>query len=231
MAEIIENLQCRDCCFKQDVFKILNEEELEVMNNGRYEIKYKAGETIFKQGAALTHIACITGGKAKVFLEGLNGRNLIIRIVKAGDMIGGPGIYTDYRHHFTVSALTETSICQIEVESFNQVVEMNSKFALEILKKTNIMGIHHFNKFIELTQKHMPGRIADAIIYLSEGIHKKLTFDTAISRQDLAEMTAMTKESAIRILKDFKDAGILTVDGQHFEILNMEALKNISRTG
>ena len=52
-----------------------------------------------------------------------------------------------------------------------------------------------------------------------------------ISRQDLADISGMSKESAIRILKEFKEEGILTVDGNIFEILNIKQLKQISETG
>ena len=52
-----------------------------------------------------------------------------------------------------------------------------------------------------------------------------------ISRQDLADLSGMSKESAIRILKEFKDEGILTVDGNRLHILNPKQLKKISETG
>jgi hypothetical protein len=41
----------------------------------------------------------------------------------------------------------------------------------------------------------------------------------------------MTKESAIRILKDLKDNKYINAEGSRFEILNMEALKHLSRIG
>jgi CRP/FNR family transcriptional regulator len=53
----------------------------------------------------------------------------------------------------------------------------------------------------------------------------------SISRQDLADLSGMSKESSIRILKEFKDEGILTVDGNTMQILNPEQLKKISETG
>jgi len=52
-----------------------------------------------------------------------------------------------------------------------------------------------------------------------------------ISRQDLADISGMSKESAIRILKEFKDEGILSIDGNVVHILNPQQLKQISQTG
>jgi len=52
-----------------------------------------------------------------------------------------------------------------------------------------------------------------------------------INRQELAELTGMSKESACRILKDFKDSDVIDFQNSHMKILNMEALQKISRNG
>lgn len=231
MPEISKNLKCKGCCYKQNIFKLLGNEELSVIEERRYEVKFKPGETIFKQGTALTHIACVTSGYAKIYIEGISNKNLIIKILRPNEMVGGPGMYTDFKFHYTVTALTEVRSCFIDVNDFKKAIELNSSFAFEILKHTNTQAIRNFEKFINLTQKHMHGRIADALFYLSEVIHQSDEFETPISRQDLADMTAMTKESAIRILKMFKDEHIIDVNGNSFKILDRDSLRNISKKG
>lgn len=231
MEDFLRKLNCVNCPLQQDIFRNLSERELQILNEGRYEVSYKSGETVFKQGTPLTHIACVTSGMLKIYIEGLNNKNLLIKIAGANEIIGGPGLYTDFKHHFTVAALKDTSICQIDVDAFREVIQMNSNFALSMMRRNNIQGVKNFKKFINLTQKHMPGRIADAIFYLAEEVHGGEEFTTPISRQDLADMTAMTKESAIRILKEFRDAGLMMIEGNHFKILQREQLKKVSQKG
>ena len=77
----------------------------------------------------------------------------------------------------------------------------------------------------------MHGRIADVIFYLTDKIYCQNPFNMSISRQDLADLSGMSKESAIRILKEFKEEGILTVQGNTIEILNTKQLRQISETG
>ena len=84
---------------------------------------------------------------------------------------------------------------------------------------------------MNLTHKQMHGRIADALLYLSNEIYANSIFEVHLSRQDLAEMTAMTKESAIRILKELKDDNIIDYDNNRFTILNENALNQISLRG
>jgi CRP/FNR family transcriptional regulator len=77
----------------------------------------------------------------------------------------------------------------------------------------------------------MPGRVADALIYLSEQIFETNPFNVSLSRQDLADMTSLSKESFIRILKEFKDEGIIKMNGDFMEIIKMDSLKKISLVG
>jgi CRP-like cAMP-binding protein len=229
---LVEHIHtCISCDLRLDLFNYLNPEELELVNKNRIHVKYKAGEILFKQGTPLTHVACLISGMAKIYIEGLNERNLILKFVKPPEFIGGPGMGVDNIHHFSVSALEDTSCCLINAVTIKELIETNSIFALQLLKKNNIQSMSNFEKFISLTQKQMPGRIADALLYLSNEVYHATSFVTNISRQDLADLTAMTKESAIRILKDFKDNKYINAEGSRFEMLNMESLKHISRIG
>ena len=88
-----------------------------------------------------------------------------------------------------------------------------------------------YDKLISLTQKQMHGKIADALIYLSEKIYNSLEFELTVSRQDLADMTAMSKDSAIRILKELEKDGIIIINGRKISIPGMELLKEISAKG
>ena len=62
-------------------------------------------------------------------------------------------------------------------------------------------------------------------------IYRNDEFQTELSRQEIADMSAMTKESAIRILKEFKDDNIIDFHGNSFHILKSEQLESISITG
>ena len=222
---------CKNCKKRNNIFALLNDEELELVDQHRYELTFNKGEIIFKQGSPLTHVACITDGLVKIYIEGLNKRNLIISFAKPVQMIGGPGMLTDYIHHFSVAAVEETTACLIDTKIVEQLIESNSNFACDLLKKNNQISIDNFKKFIHLTQKQMHGRIADAFMFLQDEIYGRNPFLLTLTRQDLADLTAMSKENVIRVIKSFKDQGILRVDGNVVEVLNKKELIRIGETG
>jgi CRP/FNR family transcriptional regulator len=77
----------------------------------------------------------------------------------------------------------------------------------------------------------MHGRIADVLIYLAEKIHNNQEFNITLSRQDISEFSGMSKDSAIRILKEFENEGIVRASGKSIRINKMELLKEISIKG
>jgi CRP/FNR family transcriptional regulator, polysaccharide utilization system transcription regulator len=221
---------CKVCNCRSSIFKQLKDTELELMNSNRYEVTFKAGEIMFKQGTPSPHFLCLTTGLAKIYIEGY-GKNLILGMVKPVEYIFGPGIYVDSRHHFSAAAVEDSTACLVDVNTYKKLVRGNPDFADEFIKRVSLQAIFNFDQFISLTQKQMHGRIADALFYLSEKIYCKNPFKMTISRQDLADLSGMSKESAIRILKEFKEEGILNVVGNSFHIVNSKQLRQISETG
>jgi CRP-like cAMP-binding protein len=73
--------------------------------------------------------------------------------------------------------------------------------------------------------------VAEVILYLYKSIYKTNPFLLTVTRQDLADMAATTKEGTIRVLKDFKDADLISMHGNELKILNEKALFNISENG
>ena len=221
---------CVNCNCKSQIFKNLGAFELELINSSKFQVDYKAGEIIFKQGTPSPYFVCITSGLAKIYIEGY-GKNLILALVKPIDYIFGPGIYVDNRHYYSASAVEDSTACLVDASVFKKLIRENPDFAEEFIKRVSLQAIFNFDQLLNLTQKQMPGRIADVIFYLTDKIYCANPFELTISRQDLADLSGMSKESAIRILKEFKEEGILTLNGNAMEILNLKQLRQISETG
>ena len=87
---------------------------------------------------------------------------------------------------------------------------------------------------VNLTQKHIRGRLAEAIILLYENYGYEpdsQTLNIYLSREDLANLSNMTTSNAIRTLTAFAAEHILVVDGRKITILDEERLRRISKFG
>ncbi len=208
-------------------FDKLNKKELDILHETSVEVAFRKGETIYKEGSPLTHLVLILGGFAKIYVEGNNGKNLILTYAKANDLIGGVGVFIDQRHHSSLVAITDCEICFIDITAFTDVMKNKGAFMEAYLKEKSSRELEIYNQFVMLTQKNMEGRMAEALVYFSEKIFDTNTI-VDIPRQDFADYTAMSKESAIRVLKEFKDDGLIQLDNGTIQILDKPGLKNVA---
>lgn len=233
MTEFKNGYRCLDCkhCFKKSpLFGLLNEKELDSLNDTRLEVTFKKGEIIYKQGTPLTHIVIINEGLGKIYLEGSKGRNLILNFTKQYDLNGGVGVFIDQRHHSSLMAVTDCGACFIEISSFKAVLRSNAMFMEAYIKEYSERVLHTYKQFSVLTQKNMEGRMAESILFLNNQVFKNGLIKN-VSKQDLAELTAMTKESAIRVLKEFKDDGMIEIIDHNISILDQKALQQVAVHG
>jgi CRP/FNR family transcriptional regulator len=222
---------CTDCSEKIPFFNLLSFEELKIINRNRYSVKFKPQELILKQGLPATHIISLIHGFAKMYIEGIHNKNLLFRLAGPWELINVGNASTNEINQFSVTALTEVQVCFIEACNFQNVLESNGKFACEVIKHRNQHTIHFYKKIISLTQKQMLGRMADGLLYLSNEFYKSNSFEMNLSRQDLADLTSMSKDSAIRILKEFEKDGILSQHGKQIRIIDRETLFKIAMNG
>ncbi len=233
MTEYFDKSQkrCTDCQCMSQLFCLLDEEELQVVDANKIHVNFKAGETIKKQGTFMSHVISVNSGFAKLYIEGIEGRSAILRIVKPTNFIGGPGIYFDQRHHFSITALVDSSVCFINLQVFKKILSGNILFAEEFLKDFSRDVLTVYNRLIFLTQKQMPGRMADALLYLHDEIFNLPKFPMILTRSELADLSAMSRESAVKLLRDFQKEGLIRISDHEMEILDLEALNKISRIG
>ena len=90
-------------------------------------------------------------------------------------------------------------------------------------------------KIVNLTQKHIRGRLAEALIVLLDNYgyeeDDNMTLKIYMAREDLANLSNMTTSNAIRTLSNFVTEKIIVVDGRKIKILNEPQLRKISKFG
>jgi CRP/FNR family transcriptional regulator, polysaccharide utilization system transcription regulator len=231
IPEFTKGPNCLNCKVKPYFFNLLTEDEFNSLHQGKCELLFSPKEIIFKKGSPLTHMACITEGMAKISIESSQSKSIIVKLIRSAELVDAPGYVVDFRHHYTVTAITSIRACLFDVKTLEEILKSNSSFAIEFIKHLNISTIKLISRFESLTQKNMPGRIAETLLYLADEIFCQHQFEITLNRQDIADLSAMTKESAIRILKDFKVNGIIDFHLNSFQILNHGQLKTISRNG
>jgi len=196
----------------------------------RTELHYKKGEILCKQGTFVSSLIFVRKGFVKVFLE--HGDDpTILNVVKEGSFIGLQSLYGENIFHYSAEAMTDTEICLTDINTFRELILDNANFAKGIIEVLNEDLINSYSRLFSLTQKHINGRFAELLQFMSETLYAENPFKLTISRKDMADLISTSPESVSRLMSEFKDQGIIVAKGHHIEILDKGRLETISLRG
>jgi len=194
---------------------------------------YGKNSIIYKEGDNPIGLICLVEGKVKLYKEGINNKEQIVRLVNKGGFIGYRALFAKESYNSTAAVLEDSITCTIEKELVFEIMRENHNFTLEIVRRlATELGFSH-TRSISLTQKHIRGRLADALLFLKKtyGVDEENKLQVLLSRDDLANLANMTTSNAIRTLSNFIEEGVIKVEGKQIKIINITELKKISERG
>jgi CRP/FNR family transcriptional regulator, polysaccharide utilization system transcription regulator len=230
LTEEYINIVCADCKYKSEPFKKLTLEQMDRIDHNRTELVFKKGELVSKQGAFMSHIIYIRKGFVKLYLE--NDDDItILSIAKPGSFIGIQALYGEAIFPFSAEALTNTEVCLKDINVFRSLVIDNSAFAKGIIEILNDDLLKSYNRLFSLTNKQINGRFSELLLFMRNVLYKANPFHLSISRKDMADLISTSPESVSRLMSEFKDQGIIKVQGHTVEILDDIRLDTICKCG
>lgn len=222
---------CKQCTLKSLLFTKMTNEELEFVNNDRREIVYDKGELIIQEGSAIQEFLYLKKGLVKLVKKGENQRERIISIARPLDFVSLLSTFSDKYYQFSITALEESIVCTINLDSMKTVIRKNGGFALELLEHVTRSSNLVIQSTYDIDDKHLRGRIAYILLWFSNKIYHSNIFALPISRKEIGELINMTTENVIRILSEFRKDKIIRIDGKSIEVLNKELLEKLSKSG
>ena len=193
-------------------------------------LDYNKNEIVCKQGAFATNVYFVVNGMLKVYKE-YKGENLIMSFVRRGEVFGLSSIYNNETNLFSVATLTPTTVFSVNINVIKSQIRDYPDFAEKSIVQLNKEYADTIERIVSLTQKQLNGRMADAILHFARNIYGSDEFNMQIIRRDMADFCGMSTESAIRILKEFHNDKIISIEGKNIKILNKQQLESLSEFG
>ncbi len=222
---------CTISSYDCQCFDFLTSEEKKLIDDNSVTIEYKKGEMICKQGGFVSQIIFMEHGLAKVFIESGN-NNLLLRLTPDGSFIGLSAVSEEFTTFpYSAKVYVDSKVRQIDVKTFRKVLNSNNRFASEIINILASNSVQIYGRFFCITYKQAYGRLADILLCLSERIFKQSSFHLPLTRKDIAELSGMSPETVVRMLKKFEEDGLIKTNGKLIEVTDLERLNMISETG
>lgn len=212
-------------------FQYLQSEEAVILDNKKTRLTYLQGETLFKQGAFAPYVLYIVDGLVKVYLQTGHEKQVNLRLAKSDDFLAFSSVFHENVYAYSAVALRDTEICMIDKSALKQLLLKNPDFAMQITSRNFGYENHLLEIIKNISYKQMRGKLASSLVYLSSDIFHHENVFQYLSRQDIADFSSITTESAIKFLKEFEKEDLIKVNGRNITILNTKGLHEISQRG
>ncbi len=209
---------------RSPIFSSLNNEELAELANLAIERSFTSNEFIFLDGDAPEWFYIVAEGKVKVFKHSSSGREFIIAFFGPGEMFGEVAVFEDKSYPASAQAVAETRVVGIKREDLLSFLAKHPQVALRII---NVLGERlrdAQSRLRDLAGERVEQRLASILLMLSSKLGSNLPF----TRQEIADMAGTTIETAIRVLSQLKDRGIIRSTRGKVIILDEKKLRLLS---
>jgi CRP/FNR family transcriptional regulator, polysaccharide utilization system transcription regulator len=211
-------------------FKQLSDPEIGKLNFDKTCQTYKRGSVVYREGSRLTGFYCITKGILKIYKTGIDGKEQIIRFVKAGDIIAFRSLLSQELACTTAKVIDDAVLCHIPYQTLLFLLQNNWKFShwmIQILCRE----LREANDYItDIAQKTVRERLAEVLLLLKDNfdLDENDNLQITLTREELANMVGTATESVIRLLSEFKQDGIIDLKGRKIKFLDVPSLRRIA---
>ena len=210
-------------------FKSLTAEQVVDVQKEFQQHHYHAEETIHFAGDDATRLSIVGAGSVKLVRSTLDGKDVVIDLLTAGDHFGSLAVLGDATYRETAVAHTECCILSTTAPAFASMMERYPSVAIDSLGMVAARLSNAQSTIEQLSAHPVEQRVVQMLLHLAGKIgvtsDEGILINIPLSRQDIADMTGTTVESASRVMSELRKAGEIESGRRWISILDVEALR------
>ncbi len=209
------------------LFESLSIESLARVKSKLVRKEYEAGEYLFREKSYPKGIYLVRKGKIKIFQTNAEGKQNIVTIYKKGDYFGHRPLLAEEKHPVSAVAMSGSVVSFLGRDEFFYQLDRSPEFSKSLLENLSKEFSVWVNKTTVFAQYGVKARTALSLLILNEIFQRdenSRNVIITINRDDFAAFVGTAKETLVRMLRQFKDDGIIKTSGSKIMILRPRAL-------
>jgi len=222
------------CRIKENtLFTDLSEGQLDAFKDVIVSSSYARRDVIFMEGDIVEGLYVVRIGRVKLLRGSLKGKEQIIKILNPGDILGFEIFYGAETYTNTAMVMEDCELCYISRGDFFRIIDKDSGIARKLILSLGRELNEAYGRIGNLGLLNAREKLAHLLATLA-GEYGVSTGDGAVrlnltlSRLEIAELLGITQETSIRLLKGFKEEGIISIKRKEIIILSLESLMKIA---
>ncbi len=213
------------------LFSGLSPAELQEMDRITRMQEIKRKQPIYLPGDPANTVYLLKKGRVKIVGSAPSGKEVTFEILEAGEIFGELEVLEESPRETQAEALDDALICAIRREDFDRYLHEHPNLSVRLTKLIGLRLRKIQTRVEDLVFRDAPARLAHLLLELSktdgapEGAGLRL--HARLTHQEMANLIGCSRETVSTILGQFRDRGLIKIDGRSIIVLNPYGLSRL----
>ncbi len=187
-------------------------------------LSVRAGQAIFSVSDAVERIGILLDGIARTYLSAADGRRLTVRYARPGASIGG---IAEGGRALHAQAVTDCVVLEIELATLRDRAAEHADVGIALLAEMSRRLDAVYATLATNTFGTMRERVAHHLLDLATETHAAGRLIAPVTQQTLADCVGTVREVVARVLREFRDEGLVATQPGHIELIDPDGVAAI----
>jgi len=209
-------------------FSKLDGSALNVLARSAIRRTYDAGQVVLIEGEPSTGLYMVESGWLKAIKIGLDGREQVLQMLKAGEVFNAISVFTDAPNQASVAALEPSVIWLIPREVLLELMDAHPQLAHQVVKDLAGRVMHLVRMVEDLSLRSVEARLARLLLEQAQG--GSVQRQRWATQAEMASRLGTVPDMINRALRKLSEGGLIHVERHRIQILDQEGLKAVAQT-
>ena len=213
------------------VLSLLSPSAQGALRAGSVTKRLDPGTVVVVGGEHSERIHLVTEGAVKLVIADAAGNESLVGLALDGDLIGDIALLDGCGEPYDAIAATEVELLSIDRTKFLDIVSASPRALLELAAdmaaRARSLGAAATERGSRYAEARLAGRLLELANVIGRMNSGTIELEMPLSQRDLGRLSGMSRESACRTLRRFKDEGLLEYGPGRLRIFRPDVLERI----
>lgn len=212
------------------LFQTLTPDELTIVATWFREDGFAPETFLFHEGDVSARFWVLKTGQIKIIKYGEGGKEIVVEMISPGEVFGGASMLMP-RQPATAQTFSDVTTISLAIDEYKRLLHNYPAVAVQVIEMLGAR-MAGFIRMRAMAGEKVERRIAHMLLKLAtkfgEPTEEGMLIRASLTRQDIAELTDTTVETAIRVMSHLSKEGVIkTLRGGYIVILKQTALETL----
>jgi CRP/FNR family cyclic AMP-dependent transcriptional regulator len=189
-------------------------------------VRIPAGSVTHREGETARHLELVVDGLIRAFVTAPDGRSLTMRYARRGALIGVVSLYaTGFRMPAGMQAVVDAVVLRLSPDVVRRDAAGDPRVADALMHELSDLAVAYIHEIHDGAFTTVRQRVARHLLDLASresrtSRGRSTVLAVPASQRELAEAVGSVREVVVRVLRDFREMGMITTHRDHIEILD-----------